>query len=102
MRRSGFVCVVMIFTGMAFSQGQGVMTQPNQFEIARHMFFDFGPPFDFYELFIVRSTASGSSVEKILLTPPGNACLQPATIETSSASLNDSVSTLLELEDPCT
>jgi hypothetical protein len=74
---------------------------PNQFEIAQHTFFDFGPPNDFYELFFIRPTESGTSIERITLTPPGNACIQPATIETQSASIGESIATLLGGTNPC-
>jgi len=74
---------------------------PNQFEMAQHTFFDFGPPSDFYELFFVRPTASGTSIERITLTPAGNACTQPATVETRSASIGESIATLLGGTNPC-
>lgn len=75
--------------------------RPNQFEIGRHTFFDFGPPFGFYEVFIVRPEADGASVEKVILTPPGNACIAPATVETASASIANPPSALLGSTNPC-
>ncbi len=74
---------------------------PAQFEIGRHTFFDFGPPSDFYELFLVRPTATGSSIEKVTLTPPGGSCVQPATVETTAVSVKESVNELLGGENPC-
>lgn len=75
---------------------------PNQFEIGRHTFFDFGPPHDFYDVFAVRPAANGSSIERITFTPPGDACLQPAKVEIRSASVSESVATLLGAVNPCT
>jgi len=74
---------------------------PTQFEIGRRTFFDFGPPFDYYELLVVRPVTSGSSVQTIMLTPPGDACVQPAKIEASSSTLTESVAALLGTMNPC-
>jgi hypothetical protein len=76
--------------------------QPNQFEIGRRTFFDFGPPFDFYEVFLVRPTENGTSIDRITLTPAGNACIQPAKAEIRSTSVSESVATLLGAANPCT
>jgi hypothetical protein len=65
-------------------------------------FFDFGPPFNYYDLYLVSETANGASIERISLTPPGHACLMPAKIETASGSLNESVAALLAPRNPCT
>jgi len=74
---------------------------PDHFEIGRDTFFDFGPPFDYFELLLVRSKNSGSAVQRIILTPAGDSCLVPAKVETSSVLLNESVSTLLGNANPC-
>jgi hypothetical protein len=73
---------------------------PDSFEIGRHTFFDFGPPHDYYEIFLVRSQASGASVERVILTPPVDACFRPAKVESTSASLADSIGTILG-RNPC-
>jgi TonB family protein len=74
---------------------------PSQFQVGRHTFFDFGPPNDFYEVFVVRSTELGTSIEKITLTPAADACVQPATVETASASISESTAALLGATNPC-
>jgi TonB family protein len=74
---------------------------PAQFEIGRRTFFDFGPPFDYYEVLIVRASAAGSSIERVTLTPPGNACTESAKVETASASVAESVAALLGGTNPC-
>lgn len=73
----------------------------DRFEIGRHTFFDFGPPFDFYELLLVRPSRSGSLVQRIILTPPGEGCGAPAAMETASATMSESVSTILGDANPC-
>ncbi len=75
---------------------------PNQFEIGRRTSFDFGPPFNFYDVFLVRPTANGASIERVTFTPPGNACVQPAKVEVRSTSVNESVAMLLGQVNPCT
>jgi len=69
--------------------------------VGRHPFFDVGPPFDFYEVFSARSEENGTLIERITLTPPGNACTQPATIQITMASLHESVAVLLGKTNPC-
>ena len=89
--------------GMALPQKrQTGAAQPRHFEIGRLTFFDFGPPFDFYEVFIVIAEDKGASVERITLTPPAGACVQPAAeIESASGTTSESVTELLGI-DPCT
>ncbi len=70
MRCSVTVCAVLFLCCPAMCQDRSAAVQPGQFEIGRHTFFDFGPPFNFYEIFIVRPSATGTSVERITLTPP--------------------------------
>jgi hypothetical protein len=73
---------------------------PTQFEIGRRTFFDFGPPFEYYEVLAVRPAENGSSIERITLTP-GYSCT-PAKIETASASISGSVADLLGGTNPST
>jgi hypothetical protein len=109
MRRSVIVCAVLTFCSVLFlctpalpQKHSVTLPSPNQFVVGRHTFFDFGPPNDFYELFIVRPVAGGTSVERITLTPPGNICVAPAKLETASALLNGTPSELLGSTNPCT
>jgi len=81
--------------------GRTLPSGPDQFLIARHTFIDVGPPNDFYEIISVRGTASGTTVERITLTPPGDACMQPATVEMAASSIPDSVVVVLESRNPC-
>jgi len=74
---------------------------PQEFQIGRHTFFDFGPPFDFYEILTVRPTSEGTSVVRVLLTPQGAACVAPARIEVAAASRPESVVDLLGNTNPC-
>ena len=77
MRSSVVVCAFLaacfapfLSTSALPKQHSPVLPTPDQFIVGRHSFFDFGPPTDFYELFVVRSAPKGSSIERISLTPP--------------------------------
>ncbi|MGD0014613.1 MAG: energy transducer TonB [Bryobacteraceae bacterium] len=74
---------------------------PHELVIGRHTYFDFGPPFDFYEVFSIQSGDGGLSVERLTLTPAGDPCLQPATVEVASATIGGSISDLLGRKNPC-
>src|SRR5579859_425945 len=102
MRGSSILFAAFCLACPTHGQDRGATaSQVTQFEIARHYFVDFGPPFDFYELFIVRSVEKGTSIERVTLTPPGDACLSPARFETATGSLTDSIPALLGKADLC-
>src|SRR5437763_2773214 len=103
MRRWAVTLTVLTLCGHALPKDRRPgPALPGQFEIGRHTFIDVGPPNDFYELFLVRPAAAGTSIERITLTPAADACLQPAKLEVASASLNESGGTLLGKTNPCT
>ena len=74
---------------------------PGGFLIARHTFIDVGPPNDFYEIISVRGTSTGTAVERVTLTPAGDACIQRPTVEVAVSSIPDPVGVLLEGRNPC-
>jgi hypothetical protein len=77
-------------------QHPSAVEQPEQFEVGVRTYFDFGPPFDYYEIFLVRPAPTGTSVERINLTPEGTECGAPfAKVETASGSLADSIAKLM-------
>jgi hypothetical protein len=109
MRRSVIVCAVLTLCSALFlctpalpQKHSITLPLPSQFVIGRHTFFDFGPPTDFYELFIVHQTVSGTSIERITLTPPGNICIAPAKFETVSRAMSGTPAELLGSTNPCT
>jgi protein TonB len=102
MQFSVAICAVLVLCSSALAQEPRLKSiQPTEFEIARRTFFDFGPPFDYYELFLVRPAGSGVSVDRITLTPPSDACSPSAKLETASKSLQESVGALLGQSNPC-
>jgi hypothetical protein len=73
----------------------------NGFEITVDSFFDFGPPFHFYEIFVVRPDSTGSSIKKINITPQGQKCISRPTVEIAEGHLSKSPSGLLNQEALC-
>jgi len=95
-------CVILAFSSLGLSAGKHIaVALPDGFEVRRVTHFDFGPPFDFYEIFVVRTAANGSSIERIILTPAANECTAPAKVEAASALTNGSVAALLGSTNPC-
>jgi hypothetical protein len=108
MRCSVKVCAVLIFCSLLFlcapaspQKHVANLAVPDQFAIGRHMFFDFGPPDDFYELFLVRSASGDTSVQRFTLIPPGIKCVAPAKFEIASGSIRGTPAELLGSTNPC-
>ncbi len=100
-------CIAILLAFCAAPQAQnkkaGAGGLPDQFEIGRRTYFDFGPPFNYYEIFVVRPAADGTStVARVLLTPQGMNCMVPAKAEFAWARLDASVADLLKPVNPCT
>lgn len=93
--------LALLLTSPAFARKPASSPVPTQFEIGRHTFFDFGPPFHYYEIIVVRPASNGSSVERLLLTPSAG-CFRPAKVEVTSGTLSETVSQLLGSNNPCT
>lgn len=86
----------------AFAQDSRTLRSlPDRFLIARHTVIDVGPPNDFYEIISVIGTARGTSVERVTLTPAGDACVEPATVKMAGSTIPDPISVLLEGRNPC-
>lgn len=97
-----FQFIGFFLLGCAFCVGQSASVgMPDSLVIARHTFFDFGPPFNYYELIQVKSDGNGLSVQRALATPAGQACIQPATVESETGRLQETMATLLAAKNPC-
>jgi len=102
MRRGVVFFVAICLAGAALARDcKAPIEQPTQFEIGLLTFFDFGPPMEYYELFVVRPAEDGTRVQRVTLTPPGIACVAPASYETAEATLKESVAELLGKTNPC-
>ena len=102
--RTGFALLATLALCSSATSQNHVKKQvppPDQFEIGLFTFFDFGPPFNYYQVYLVRRSASGTKVERLIFTPEGNKCLAPARLETASATLQQSLAELLGSKNPC-
>ena len=97
------ICGMLILSSLGSARDRKPLVPlPTLLEIGRHTFFDFGPPMDYYELFLVNSADSGTLIERITLTPAVDVCTQPAKIETKSTSTTETIESLLAATNPCT
>ncbi len=74
---------------------------PDHFTIGRDTFFDFGPPFHYVELILVKPRSEGTSVERVILTA-GYKCTLPPKIEVAKTTMKQSVADLFGATNPCT
>jgi Gram-negative bacterial TonB protein C-terminal len=102
MNRGMLFCLCAFGVAFKIASAQSVASgMPTQLTIARHTFFDFGPPNDFYEIIKVAPNGDELSVQRALVTPAGDACFQPAKVELSSGTLDESMEELLHSKNPC-
>lgn len=101
MRCRALTCFLLLCSPAFPRDRKAEAPMPTQFEIGRQTFFDFGPPFNYYELLLVHPAVGGSSIDRIILTPSADTCTQPAKIETKHVLTNDSIGTLLGSTNPC-
>jgi TonB family protein len=95
------LAVIALCSSATAQERPSTETLPSHFEIARHYFLDFGPPHDFYELFLVRTKDDQTLVDRITLTPVADKCYAPATVEVKSAMISEDIPTLLGETSPC-
>jgi TonB family protein len=101
MKRSD-IWLFALLCGTTFAKDDRTLSSvPDRFLIARHTFIDVGPPNDFYEIISARGTASGTIIERVTLTPAGDACTQSATVEMAASSIPDPIGVVLEGRNPC-
>lgn len=74
---------------------------PTEFQIGRETFFDFGPPFQYLDLYVVRAEGGGTVVKRLSLTPAGQACLQPAEASLAERTFSEDIASLLGGVNPC-
>jgi TonB family protein len=102
MTRQLRVCLVLlVFAWASVNAQQSSSSFPTKILIARHTFFDFGPPFNFYEVITVDSTSNGLSLERAIVTPAGDACTQPPSVEVKTAIISSTMRDLLKGKNPC-
>ncbi len=95
-----FVFIVFLTSGLGMAQGNQA-DFPKQLLFARLTFFDFGPPFDFYEVLSLEDQGADTEVKRMIVTPAGNACVQPPSVETEATTIHKSLKELLLGKNPC-
>jgi TonB family protein len=102
MRILTILCALLVFCNPTLGQTKDKqIPRPTEFQIGVFMFFDFGPPFNYYNLYAVRPIENGTELKRFILTPPGASCLSQAKLEVSSATTHESVAELLGGKNPC-
>lgn len=74
---------------------------PRQLVIGRDTFFDFGPPFHYFEVISIEPDGNQTHIARMLITPPGDPCTQPAQIELKAVTVPQPIPELLEGKNPC-
>lgn len=96
------VSFALVLTGMCVAQGRKAQEPfPSEVVIGRDSFFDFGPPFNDYDLTFLRSEGEKTDVERVSLTPPADTCDPRAEIEMAQVRLDESLTSILHGTDPC-
>lgn len=101
MVRVGITALVLALGGGCASAPKATGPSPEAFLVGRRTFFDFGPPFEFYEIIAARGEGEGTRVERVTLTPQGDACRSGTTAEHVTAFVPVGVSSLLGSANPC-
>jgi hypothetical protein len=73
---------------------------PERLEIGRHTFFDGGDE-HFYEVFLVRPEEKGTSIQRVRFKASRAECARPEDLEFSSATVSQSLDSLLGSFNPC-
>lgn len=100
MRPCALISVIFLLLAMP-SHKHPAPSIPDHFEVGVDTFFDFGPPLDYYDIFVVRSNGGQTDVEDVSLTPHGASCLAHARVEIKRGSIPKTIGDLLEHTNPC-
>jgi len=99
---TGIVAALLLTTGYHIASHKPATSQSiTEFVIGEVTHWDFGPPFNYYEIFVVKQRPGGSLVERILLTPAMDKCRAPAKVEYTAHSTTTTVKEFLDGLDPC-
>src|SRR6185437_7513095 len=102
MRTMKTMGLVVLLTTASFAQKKGNNQPfPTEIVIGRDSFIDVGPPFNYYDLTVLRSEGKTTDAERVSLTPPADACYPRAEIKVIQVTLHESLSSLLQNTNPC-
>jgi TonB family protein len=100
-RPSILLASLLSLAATAVGQEAGKSIEASGFVVGVDTYFDFGPPLNYYEIFIVIPTQEGAKVEKFTLTPLAHKCYAPEKTEYVEKTTTLTVKELLAGEDPC-
>lgn len=80
---------------------EGQEPLPSEIVIGRNSFMDIDPPFNYYDLTILRSAGKKTEVERISLTPPSDTCYPRVEIRVAHLILDEALFHILEETNPC-
>lgn len=112
MTESDNIRTVKLFWLLLFAGSLGILDCPGNCQaqegnrlqelvIGRETFFDFGPPFQYFDIYVVNRKNTGISLERASLTPEANKCYALAKVEFVEKSSPISIEELLSGKDPC-
>lgn len=102
MRKPLVLLLIWLLPGFAVAKKHPVpISKPASFVVGQLTYWDVGPPFNFYALYIVKPSESGTTIDKILLTPPADACYQHSSVRIASGTITQSIDDLLGSQNPC-
>ena len=82
MSRGIFVlCLLLSLDTTIAAQDVAKPVEASGFAVGVDTFFDFGPPFHYYEIFVATPLQEGTKIGKFTLTPPADKCYAPAKVE---------------------
>jgi len=100
LRSFQIAAIVLLLCGISEAQS-GNVGMPDSIVIARNTFWDFGPPFDYYDLIQIKNDAQGLALDQVLVTPSGGSCMQPAIVEERAVILHKTMADVLQGRNPC-
>ena len=92
--------VALLLCGICAAQNRDVEL-PESLVIARDTFWDFGPPFHYYDLIQIKNDVQGLALDQVLVTPNGGSCIEPASVEERAIILHKTIADLLQGRNPC-
>jgi len=74
---------------------------PSEIAVGRDSFIDIGPPFNYYDLTILRQSGEKTEVVRVSLTPPADTCYPRVEIQVAHATLNEPFVAAIGRKNPC-
>ena len=73
---------------------------PNQLAIGEQSFIDVGPPFDFYQIYLLTAQGDSTHIKRLTVAPGSGTCMPP-TVEVAEGTVQEGLAHLLSNRSPC-